>query len=362
MKILILSSVDYGLNGISIVIERLYANKIFSNEDVTFVFPNTSEIGMIDVLNSYGYKVNIMNRNSNPMKYFFNLLRFMKQNNFDIVHVHGNSATNTIEVLAAKIVAIPIRIMHVHSASCKHININRVLKPTLNYLCTHRFACSQQAAEYLFDDRKCHIIKNGLDVKKYGFDISERNNLRAEYKVNDNLVIGHVGGFSDVKNQRFLVDLFYSYHSEHPASKLVLVGDGGCRKEIQNKVEKLSISQDVLFLGNRNDVYSLLNMIDLFVFPSIHEGFGVAPIEAQINGLPVIASEGVPRSIKINDNVYFLSLDDDISVWVKQIENISLVRESNSVEKVLNAGFDISDISQNILMLYQELKGETACK
>lgn len=361
MKILVLSSVNYRLNGISIVIERLCANKVFSNEDVTFVFPDKSDIGMLDVLSSYGYKVNIMNRNSNPIKYFFNLLKLMKQNNFDIVHVHGNSATNTIEMLAAKIADIPIRIMHVHSTSCKYKNINRILKPILNSLCTHRFACSKQAAEYLFDDREYHIIKNGIDVKKYGFDIVKRNNLRDEYNLNDNLVIGHVGNFYNVKNQRFLVDLFYHYHSKHPASKLVLIGDGPCRKEIQSQAEKLSLSQDVLFLGNRNDIYSLLNMIDLFVFPSIYEGFGIAAIEAQINGLPVIASTGVPQSIKINNNVSFLSLDD-VSVWVKQIENISLTRESSSVENALNAGFDISDISQNLLMLYQEFMEETACR
>ena len=154
MRIAVISSVKYQANGISTVINNLYANNIFKEEDITFIFPIGSNCEGIEKLKSFGYEVILLERNSNPIRYYFRLKRILKEGRFDIVHVNGNSATNTVELLASKKAKIPVRIMHNHSRGCSHPMINAIFKPILNLYCNARFACSKEAGQFLFGQRK----------------------------------------------------------------------------------------------------------------------------------------------------------------------------------------------------------------
>ena len=143
---------------------------------------------------------------------------------------------------------------------------------------------------------------------------------------------------------------------------LVLMGDGGMKAEIQAQAERLGLIDSVVFTGNRADIHDLLNMLDVFVFPSRFEGLGIAPIEAQANGLPVVASNRVPEMAKVNNNFLFLPLESGEKAWSEEIYKLELTREEDGCKNVALAGFDIQTVVMNLYKTYEELMEINRCK
>ena len=252
--------------------------------------------------------------------------------------------------------------MHNHNTRCSHPIINAIFKPLLNLCCNVRFACSKEAGTFLFGKRSCTVIINGFNVAKYKYNVDKRNELRRQFNLCNQTIIGHVGVFNYQKNHEFLLNIFFEYKKTISNAVLILMGDGGLKEEIQSQAERLGLLDSVIFTGNRNDIHDLLNVIDVFVFPSRFEGLGIAPIEAQANGLPVIASNRVPEIVKINDNFLFLPLEDGEKVWSEKILKSQLTREENGCENVELAGFDIETVVANLYKTYEELMEINKCK
>ena len=98
--------------------------------------------------------------------------------------------------------------------------------------------------------------------------------------------------------------------------KAILIGDGPLFSGIKNKSE----SENINFLGSRTDVNELLNAADVFVLPSLHEGLPFVLVEAQVNGLPCIASDTVSAESDIGNGLLTrLSLKADNSEWIRHI-------------------------------------------
>ena len=95
--------------------------------------------------------------------------------------------------------------------------------------------------------------------------------------------------------------------------KLLLVGDGDGRGKIEDLVKEKNLQEDIKFLGMRDDVYNILQAMDVFVFPSLYEGLPVTLIEAQSAGLPCIISDQVPLECKISDLIHVKNLQENES-------------------------------------------------
>ena len=123
-------------------------------------------------------------------------------------------------------------------------------------------------------------------------------------------MIGHFGRFVKQKNHDFLIDVFNEYHTKNPDSKLLLVGTGPLEEKIKDKVEKLNLSDSVLFLGQREDTNKLYSAMDVFCLPSLYEGLPVVGVEAQAAGLLCIFSDKItPDVIISNQNSIIRSLN-----------------------------------------------------
>lgn len=105
----------------------------------------------------------------------------------------------------------------------------------------------------------------------------------------DQPVLIHVGRLVPSKGQRTLIDLLPSLLARFPGLVLLLVGDGPEREPLRVAAAARSLNGSARFLGARGDVPDLLAAADLFVFPSLTEGFGLAPLEALASGVPVVA-------------------------------------------------------------------------
>ena len=195
----------------------------------------------------------------------------------------------------------------------------------------------------MFGKRDFHIMKNAIDINDYLFNILERRKVRTELGIEDNIVLGNVANFTPAKNHSFLLDVFYRYHKVNKKSKLLLIGDGPNKGNIEKKIEKLGLQEAVILTGVRKDVNRLLQAMDVFVFPSIYEGLPVTMVEAQTAGLPCVISENVPKETDITNLVTRISLDASLSHWVAAIEDARKIKRKNQSDKIRESGFDIRE-------------------
>ena len=263
---------------------------------------------------------------------------------YKIVHVHQDCLSSVI-LKAAKQRGIPVRIAHSHNC-----NQDKNLKYPIKLYCrrqiptyaTHLFACGQDAGVWMFRGAPFQIVNNAIDAKKYRYDPVHVKQIREELGIPACcFVIGHVGRFAPQKNHEFLTDIFAEVQKSQADTRLLLVGDGNLRSEIESKVHSLGLSEKVFFTGVRSDVPELLQAMDVFVFPSLYEGLPVTMIEAQAAGLPCFISDKVPLECKITDLVTQIPLQAPTEQWTGQILASQNLERKDTYSKIVAAGFDI---------------------
>lgn len=119
------------------------------------------------------------------------------------------------------------------------------------------------------------------------------------------------------------------------------------------QAERLGISDKVLFLGNRGDVWDYYQAMDLFLFPSLYEGLPGTVLEAQTSGLPCLVSDSVTREVGITDLVAFFSLREPAEEWAKKAFEISGAKRESRLEQVKASGFDAACQAQRMQRLYE---------
>lgn len=223
------------------------------------------------------------------------------------------------------------------------------------------FACSDLAANFCFDTKKIdkyYIMKNGIDSKKFEFNLDDRNRIRNDLNINnDTILFGHVGRFVYQKNHNFLIDVFKKYYDENNNAKLLLIGSGPLKKEIKKKVNLLNLNDSIIFLGNTDKVNEYMSAMDIFLFPSFYEGLGITLIEAQCSDLPCIATQGLPKMVKVTDNLEFLNLD--INLWTNKIVNLIVDERCDQSINIKEKGYDIFDSVDSLEKEYEVIFNET---
>lgn len=294
--------------------------------------------------------------NDSFVKYLKRIDDFFYKNasNYDIVHCHVyNSGAFILHV--AKKYGVKNRILHSHAtvSSDKVINriINSFLIPIARKNATHYFACSDLAGKFLFKNSKFTVINNAINIEQYKFNLSERKRIRKELNIENDFVIGNIGRLCKQKNQLFLFKVFLELNKDNINSKLLIIGNGVLEKKLKEFVIKNNMCEKVLFLGARNDVEKMYNAMDVFCLPSLYEGLPVVGVEAQCNGLPCVFSDSITKEVRINDNVIFIDLKDEISNWKNAILK-NKMRESLSVEK---NKFDINIECKKLEEIYLEM-------
>ena len=188
------------------------------------------------------------------------------------------------------------------------------------------------------------VVSNGIDVDKFRNGVSIRDELGI---AGESLVLCHVGSFSKPKNHEFLIKVFKKVLEYKPNASLILVGGGVLEDSIRKHVLDEGLDGKVLFLGNRTDVANILKSSDVFVFPSLYEGFGIAVLEAEASGMPAVVSDKVPASICKANNVKLLPLDAGLLEWCDTILKVEGERNES-----VNIGIEKYDINNILRELY----------
>jgi glycosyltransferase involved in cell wall biosynthesis len=329
------------------------------------------------VRNGASIIVMIAKASKNPKSYCAEFKKILENGHYDAIIMNSGSYCRRHLLLfkVAKEAKIPIRIFHAHGSKQQksigffigYFFMRPVLAGNSSNLLTHRWACSLAGGKYYFGNQSFEWIHNGINTQEFSFIPQQRIRMRKELNLDpDVLVLGTVGRISDEKNQSFLVPVLSECIQRKMNVRLVFVGaiiEGNSEGEkLEQTIQDLNMHSFVLQLGLRSDVSNIMMAMDVFLLPSLYEGFPLTGVEAQCSGLPCILSEGVPRETKLADNVEFVPIDQGPQPWVDAIKRAKILdrREAGS-EVVKKAGFDVSQqvgMVQSLLTKYLEESGK----
>lgn len=357
MKVLVINTVRFKLNGISAVIKNYYQAMDKKNLQMDFaaIDDPSDEYRCFFEKNHLRcfvfYKRNIVS-------YFCKILALCRKEKYDIVHIHGNSANMAIELFAVTLGGVKVRIAHSHNTATMHPFMHNLLWPMFSKLCTTRLACGEDAGKWLYRDKNFTVLNNGIQTKDYAFSEEKRDTVRKELGIQDDeILLGHVGNFIEQKNHSFLIDIFSEVHSENPKFKLLLISDGMLMPIIKDKVHSLGLDDAVIFLGKTLKVSEYLQAMDLFLLPSLHEGLPVVLVEAQAAGLICVVSNTVAKEADLTESSVFLPIDS-VALWTTVIEKLGYKKRSReeasrkNIDLIKEKGYDIEQNADKLCQIY----------
>ncbi len=288
--------------------------------------------------------------------------KFFKENHYDIVYADTENSLRAIHLFMARLAGIPIRVVHSHNTGLQTESkaskiISRFIRGFFKFSATDYFACSDMAAEWLFpksiyQKKRYQILKNGVDLDQFSYNESKRAEIRTTLGISDEFVIGHVGRYMPQKNHDFLCDIFYELFQLDPTAKLLLIGDGPLKSEIEDKLKNLGIVKNVIMIDQVSNVNDYMQAMDLFLMPSLFEGLPITGIEAQAAGLPCLFSESITRELAISNLVQFMSLSENAMEWAKKTMALKGQIRKKTDEQLKKKGYSISATANLLYAFY----------
>lgn len=364
IKILIVG-MDNSLGGLNIVIINIIKALVMKNINIHFDLLLPSG----DVKYEVPANTKVINNDVSfikKIKYKSKIKDIINKNKYNFIWINTSNACNLILLRTIKKYCDAKIIVHSHGSG---IDVKSKLKEKIlfvlhkinirkfNKLIDIKFACGKKAGKWLFNTLDgVKIIPNAIDVNKFKFDYARRRCKRKILEIDDEaVVLIHVGRFMPVKNHEFLIDIFHKLvENSNVEYKLILIGSGELREAIKNKVSFLNLENKVFFLGDRYDIPDFLSAADIFLLPSLHEGFPVTLIEAQSSGLPCIISDNISREVNIEDLVQFVSVND-LDSWVNHVKFCRIGFDRTIYfDKFKKSGFDINLLINDMLECFNE--------
>lgn len=288
---------------------------------------------------------------------------FLDAHYYDVVHIHSGS-TSVLGLLAkvAKEHGVPLVVTHSHSP-VEHFTLkNWIIREMCSWdiercadvLC----ACSKNASEAKYAPRlqsRVRIITNGIDVHSFSYRPEIRMRVREGLNLPEQAyVVGHVGRFSYEKNQQYLIEAFSRIRKLEKSAYLLLVGAGNTKTAIEEQIASLGLRPFVVFTGAIDNVSDALQAMDVFAFPSKFEALGISLIEAQSTGLPVVASNRVPKEAQISEAyVQLLISPKMIDKWVESILSFRHYSRKDGTQLVISSGYDVEDTAHCLTTIYK---------
>lgn len=213
---------------------------------------------------------------------------------------------------------------------------------------------------------KIKVIHRGRDIQTFS-KISPDNlkNLKTELGLKNDLIFLNVGRLLQRKGQLDLISAFKNFVDKKPQSKLLIAGDGSFKRVLQTYIKENKLGDKVLLLGNREDIPSLLQLADYFVFPSWYEGLPGSLIEAMMAKIPIVASN-IPENLECvsTENALIFQKGDQADLfaklnWAVDNRGSMLLKADKAFEFALH-NFEINQISKRYEQSYYHLRELTS--
>lgn len=283
----------------------------------------------------------------------------VRQNQYEVVVKLGNPPIAGLDLIAARIGGAKKLAMRSCNAltglSVKDQCVNALLRPVLNVAANIKLAPSMLAAEFTFGKhhahKDVHLIHNGVDLDVFHFDVEGRRNIREEFSIQDRFVVGHIGRFHKQKNHRYLLEVFCRIREQRQDAVLLMVGTGELEGQIREWVKSLELEDSVIFTGQRFDIPQLLSAMDVFVFPSLHEGMPNTVIEAQATGLPCVIADTITPEADITGLVTYLPLNEEKEHWANTALSVVTKERRDTSADFAAKGYDIKVVAKELIGL-----------
>jgi glycosyltransferase involved in cell wall biosynthesis len=278
--------------------------------------------------------------------------RIVLEGNYNVVHVHGNSALMYFAIKAAKNAGAQVRIAHCHNSSTQHPLVHHLIKPAFNKITTVKIGCSEKAAKWAYD-KDYVIIKNGVELDDYQFSSEIRKSYREKLGLKDEFLVGHIGRFSQQKNHKFLIEIFHEILRRDSSAKLLLIGDGELEDKVREQVKALHLEDHVIFYGLSHHVKEFMQAMDVFLLPSLYEGLPIVGVEAQASGLNIVTSDTVSEELAMTPLVHYISLNESASSWADEVMKYKGSEHVDERASLKACGYDLQADMQVIKEIYE---------
>lgn len=294
-----------------------------------------------------------------------NLKKLLTDNHYDFVHIHADVSNKLlVSALAAKKADVKRVVVHSHAAGVDgnhrtfKVVIHRLCRSFLRNTATDYVACSDVAADWMYpniDKNKVKIIKNGIDLDRFRFNESIRNEIRNQLGVTDEILVGHVGRFAYQKNHEYILKIAEQAKKKDLTCKFLLIGEGPEFERIKSMAVESKLNDVIIFYGISDKINQLFMAMDVFILPSHFEGLPIVGVEAQASGLPVIFSTEITRQAKLTEQAVFIRIDDnDLPKWVEQIDEFGRSKSDRegTYLQLRSEGYSIENTVQEFRSLY----------
>jgi L-malate glycosyltransferase len=234
---------------------------------------------------------------------FFKLMSMVRRFNIDLIHAHFLLPPGLIGVCVGSLLGKKTAVT-AHGSDlmiqAKNPILRRLIKFVLkkaDYVLVVNQTLNDKVLELGISQDKVYITPNAVDVEKFN---PQKRELPSDVKMSaDKPIMLFVGNLVFQKGVKYLLEAKKLMKTDE---ELLIVGDGPLHQELEMKVQDDEIP-DVVFVGARRDVDQIMPSADVFVLPSISEGFPITILEAMASGLPVVATNAGGISEVMNEKV-----------------------------------------------------------
>lgn len=287
----------------------------------------------------------------------------------DVLHVHyaiphASVAYLVKQILASKGIYIPV-ITTLHGTDVTLVGNDSSLKPVIEFSINNSDGVTS-VSEYLKEvthqhfniTKEIEVIYNFIDFNK--FRKTNKDHFKKMIAPEGEKIITHISNFRKVKRAEDTIYVFAKILEKIP-SKLLLIGDGPERANLEVKCKQMDLCDKIRFLGKQEAIEDLLSISDLFILPSANESFGLAALEAMAIEVPVISTNigGIPE-VNIEGETGFLCDVGDINamaeraLYILSDEKRHLIFKENALNRARQ--FDIKKIVPQYLELYEKVQ------
>lgn len=285
----------------------------------------------------------------NAIRYFYELNHLVRKekDTHRIAYINLFSMTHILPAIICYKNGYKI-VLHSHNSNMHSRNIFYRLLHNINRQLFGsnknftKLTCSKKAADFMFGqgkNREATLVYNAIDTEKYCFNQSYRNEIRDNLKIDEGIkIVGFVGRIAYQKNPFFLIDIFCELCKMRDDCKLLIIGDGEYRAEIERKIGELNLYKDTIILNSQKDIEKYYSAMDIFLLPSLFEGLPVVIVETQAAGLKsVVSSEAVTKEACICDDfIDYISLSEKPIVWAQTInEDLNYIHNRNEWNNIV---------------------------
>lgn len=355
--------------GAETMVMNLYRQIDRSKIQFDFVVHNLEEEDYEAEILSLGGKIHRVPqyKGINHLKYVISWYELLKMHpEYQIIHGHVRSTAAIYLKICKKMKRKTIS--HSHNISSGE-GISAIVKDIyqlpIRFTSDYFLAPSIKAGEWLFGknilrNSNFFIFNNSIDTRDFKYNKEIRKDYRDKLKLEDELLLGHVGRFHTQKNHLFLIDIFHEVVKKRKNSKLLLIGNGEEYEKVMFKIKEKKLENSVIHFKSSSDISKYMQAMDIFVFPSFYEGLGIVAIESQAAGLPTLVSENIPIEAFLTNCIIEEKIASGPHEWAEKI--ISMTKDTtdrqDTTETIKKNGYDIVENTAWLEKFYQNIYKE----